>query len=372
MAGKPRIVLLAFDGFPLHAFRSTTTPNLWRLGERGGFSPDGGRSGLPSTTYPSFATLLTGMGQQKTGIRATAQRPGAVPGWAGEDRAQTATIVHAAIDAGLQAAVVMGDHRLMRVLRLDGLDRSWPPRGTVPVDTELDAHGYPTNAAVQPHALAAAADRDLDLVFVHFNETDTLGHDFGPSAPETIDRVRKADAIAGELLEALAPDWDRTVVAVVSDHDMTRRLPYPAIDPTASRDCAGLVDDWIADGAAAWLRLTSGVDAHMAIDRLSAVEGVENWRWREPNVLLLLAAPGRVFAAPSIPAGGIHGSIDTAQTLAIVGGGHPAVASIAESIARRSPALRDWSPTLTGVLGLELPDADGLDLVGEPVLKSAS
>lgn len=363
MAGKPRIVLLAFDGFPLHAFRSTTTPNLWRLGERGGFSPDGGRSGLPSTTYPSFATLLTGMGQQKTGIRATAQRPGAVPGWAGEDRAQTATIVHAAIDAGLQAAVVMGDHRLMRVLRLDGLDRSWPPRGTVPVDTELDAHGYPTNAAVQPHALAAAADRDLDLVFVHFNETDTLGHDFGPSAPETIDRVRKADAIAGELLEALAPDWDRTVVAVVSDHDMTRRLPYPAIDPTASRDCAGLVDDWIADGAAAWLRLTSGVDAHMAIDRLSAVEGVENWRWREPNVLLLLAAPGRTFAAPWIPVSGIHGSIATERTLAIVGGGHPAVAEIAASIAARPPRLRDWAPTLASVLNIDLPEAEGIDLL---------
>jgi hypothetical protein len=177
--------------------------------------------------------------------------------------------------------------------------------------------------------------------------------------------------MVGELLSVLAPDWDRTVIVVASDHDMTRRLPYPAIDPTTSRDCAGFFDDWIADGCAAWLRLTSGVDAHMAINRLTALEGVENWRWREPNVLLLLAATGRVFAAPWIPVNGIHGSLSTDRTLAIVGGGHTAVADLAASIADRSPRLRDWSPTLAALLGIGLPEADGFDMLELSVLESA-
>ena len=60
MPDQPKIVILAFDGFPLTAFGLPLTPNMWRLGEEGGFAPDGGRTGLPSTTYPSFATLLTG------------------------------------------------------------------------------------------------------------------------------------------------------------------------------------------------------------------------------------------------------------------------------------------------------------------------
>lgn len=32
MADRPRIVLLAFDGFPLHCFGPSITPNLWHLG----------------------------------------------------------------------------------------------------------------------------------------------------------------------------------------------------------------------------------------------------------------------------------------------------------------------------------------------------
>ena len=371
MADRPRIVLLAFDGFPLHAFKPTLTPNLWRLGLGGGTAPEGGRSGLPSTTYPSFASLVTGISSKKTGIRTTAHREHTVPGWAGLDRLPFPTIVHVARDAGLQVAVVMGDQKLQRVLRLDDIERAWPPAGIVPDGTELDAHGYPTNAAIRPHVLEVVADRDVDLAFVHINETDTLGHDLGPGSLATLECVRAADAIVGEVLDALAPDWDRTVVAVTSDHDMIRRLPYPAIDPAASRDCAGLVDDWIADGCAAWLRLTAGVDAHMAISRLAALDGVEGWRWREPNVLLLLAAPGRVFSAPWVPPNGIHGSTSTAQTLAIVGGGHPAVPDIAASIIGRSPRLQDWAPTMAGLLGIELPDADGIDLLERSELASA-
>ena len=371
MTDRPRVVLLAFDGFPLRAFRQSVTPNLWQLGQDGGVAPDSGRTGVPSTTYPSFATLLTGASQQRTGIRTTAQRNGAVPGWAGTNRCLVPTIVHAARDAGLTTAVVMGDHKLKKVLRLDKIERSWPPAAIVPDGIELDAHGYPTNAAIRVYAVWAAADPDVDLLFVHFNETDTLGHDLGPTADATVECARAADGIVGELLEVLMPDWDRTVVVVVSDHDMTRRLPYPAIDPSASRDCAGLFDDWIADGCAAWMRLTQGVDAHMAINRLTALEGVEAWRWREPNLLLLLAAPGRVFAAPRIPTAGVHGSLSTDRTLAIVGGGHPAVSEIAASISARPPRLRDWAPTLASLLGIDLPDADGLDLIEAAELQTA-
>jgi hypothetical protein len=363
MPPKPRVILLAFDGFPLHGFGEATTPNLWQLGQAGGFSPGGGMAGLPSTTYPSFATLLTGASQSRTGIRTTAQKPGVVPGWAGGNRSRVPTLVHAALAAGLSATVVMGDQKLQQVLLLDTVEGAWPPAAMVPEGTELDSHGYPTNAATRPHALAAAADGDLDFVFIHLNETDTLGHDLGPNAAETMECVRAADRIVGEIVDALAPDWDRTVIAVASDHDMVRRLPYPTIDPTASVECAGLVDDWIADGCAAWLRLTAGVDAHMAISRLAALDGVESWRWREPNVLLLLAAPGRTFAAPWIPVSGIHGSTATDRTLAIVGGGHPAVAEIGASIAERPPRLRDWAPTLAGVLNIDLPAAEGVNLL---------
>jgi hypothetical protein len=101
----------------------------------------------------------------------------------------------------------------------------------------------------------------------------------------------------------------------------------------------------------------------MAIKLFSSLEGVEGWRWREPSTLLLLAAPGRVFAAPRIADAGIHGSTSTARTLAMVGGGHPFVPRFAQAIEERPPRLQDWAPTLAAVLDLELPMAEGLNML---------
>ena len=109
----------------------------------------------------------------------------------------------------------------------------------------------------------------------------------------------------------------------------------------------------------------------MAISQFAALDGVENWRWRDPDILLLLAAPERVFAAPWVPASGIQGAVATARTMAIVGGGHPAVPEIAASIRERSPRLRDWAPTLACLMNVDLSDAEGLDLLEASRLEPA-
>jgi hypothetical protein len=265
----------------------------------------------------------------------------------------------------------MGDHSLQRVLRLDAVDWAWPRAAVIPDDAPLDAHGYPTNAAVRPHLLEAAADPAVDFLFGHLNETDTIGHDAGPQSAEMTACASATDQIVGEVLAALIGDWERSLVVVTSDHDMETRLPYPEIDPAAGRESAGLVDDWIADGGAAWIRLSPGADPHLGINILTSIEGVESWRWREPDRLLLLAAPGRVFAAPRVPIGGIHGSISTARTLAIVGGGHPAAAELARALEERPPKLQDWAPTIASLMGLDLSGPDGLNLLASSELELA-
>jgi hypothetical protein len=314
---------------------------------------------------------MTGLKPMNTGIRTTAHREGAVPGWAGSDRLVVPTIAHSVRDSGLRAAVVVGDHRLQRVLRLDDFGEAWPSEASIPDGTPLDAHGYPTNEAVRPHLLEAARDPNIDFLFGHLNETDTVAHDTGPQSAASGECARATDLIVGEMLDALAPDWDRTIVIVTSDHDVEPRFPYPPIDPTAGAECAGLVDNWIADGSAAWVKLPPGADSHMVIGVLSNLAGVEEWRWREPDRLLLLASPGRVFASEHLPVGGIHGSVSTSRTLAIVGGGHPVVDELAAAIAERPPRLHDWAPTLRAVLGLEPAASDGVNMLEVSELESA-
>jgi hypothetical protein len=360
---RPRVVLVAFDGFPLATIGERHTPNLWRLAQHGGWAPDGGRSGLPSTTYPGFTSLLTGCSRSISGVRTTSRKRDAVPGWAGSDSALVPTILHEARDAGLSVGGAFGDHRFQSVVGLGEMDGLWPTCGELDPSVTLDGHGYPVNRAVLPHALALAADPGVDLAFVYFNETDTIGHDRGPEAPETIEAVHEADAALGLLVETLAPDWDRTVLLAASDHDMEARTPGDPIDPTACRDAAVLISDWIADGSAALIRLAIGIDHDTAIESIRNVEGIVGWRSYEPDMLLVLAAPGRVFAGQKIYDGGTHGSRSTARTLAVVGGGHPAVRPLAHAIRNHAPRIRDWAPTLASILGIDLPASDGNDLL---------
>jgi len=358
MFSRPRVVLLAFDGFPLKTFDARLTPNLWRLAQSGGFSAEGGRSGLPSTTYPGFVSLLTGCSRTVSGVRTTSRKRDAVPGWAGSDTSLVPTVLHEAAAAGLKTATILGDHKLVGVAGLDGLPNLWPEHGDLPADIRLDAHGYPVNAEVLPHAIEALSDPDTLLTFIHLNETDTLGHDLGPNAPETIECVREADRGVGRLVDALELDWHRTIVMVASDHDMEARTNDDPID-LAPAVQIGAICDWIADGSAAFARLAIGVEHDAAIATIRRIGGVAGWRCYDPDILMLVAEPGRVFAGQKVYAGGTHGNRTTARTLAIVGGGHPLASVIGQSVAAIPPRLRDWAPTIAAILGIDLPASDG-------------
>lgn len=358
MLNDPRVVLVALDGFPLATFDRQLTPNLWQLSESGGRALEGGRSGLPSTTYPGFISLLTGCSRTVSGVRTTSRKRDAVPGWAGSDASLVPTILHEAHDAGLRTAAAFGDYKLQRVARLEDDEWVWPAQAEEPPDVRLDAHGYPVNAAVVPHLLAAAADPEIALTFCQLNETDTIGHDLGPNAPETIECVRAVDESLGLLVEALRSDWDRTILIVTSDHDMEAKVAADPIDlaPTMAE---GLICDWIADGSAALARLAIGVEHDQAIASLRRLDGIAGWRSYDPDMLLLVASPGRVFAGQRSYAGGTHGNRSTARTLAVVGGGHRLVHPLGKALEASPPRLRDWAPTIATILGVDLPASDG-------------
>jgi len=80
-------------------------------------------------------------------------------------------------------------------------------------------------------------------------------------------------------------------------------------------------------------------------------------------VLIAGMKPGRMAAAPRYSTGGFHGAPITARTVALVGGGHPAVSRIAGAIAGRRPHLADWAPTLAPLLGIDIGRVDGRDLL---------
>jgi arylsulfatase A-like enzyme len=354
-----QVVLLGLDGFPHRAITPDLTPRMWDLAERGGRAPAGGTTDLPSSTDPGFCSLLTGCRPATHGVRTTSWRYARLPAWVGVETPRVPTIFDACRAAGIRTAAIVGDDR--GLLCTGSADRRWPPGGVIPPGTALDAHGYPLNAAVRPHLLAAIADSSLGFVFGHVNEADTIGHDHGPQSEAARACYRATDHLVGELLDTLASRWADTIIVIVSDHDMQSRDSSPPIDPMAS--AADRWDAYVPDGGAALVHLQPGADPQKACEALLRIDGVEPCVMSGDSLAILGAKPGRIFAAPRYSAGGFHGAPLTARTVALVGGGHPAVREIADAIAARRPHLADWVPTIAPVLGIDVGRVDGMNLV---------
>src|SRR6185503_10234145 len=167
------------------ALSAEVTPRLWALAEAGASAPAGGCCSLPSTTYPGFASLLTGARPDRHLVWCTAA-DAARPAWAGQSQVVLPTLFERCRAAGRRGAAVLGDHSLYHVLRAEAADYAWPAGGRPTSDALLDAHGYAANATVRPYLLDAVVDDRFDFVFGHLNEVDTLGHEFGPRDARTL------------------------------------------------------------------------------------------------------------------------------------------------------------------------------------------
>jgi hypothetical protein len=354
------VVLLGLDGFPNRAITANLTPRLWELAQRGGRAPAGGTTDLPSSTDPGFCSLLTGCRPATHGVRTTSWRYARLPSWVGVEKPRVPTIFDACRTAGIRSAAVVADDR--GLLCTGSADVRWPPGGVIPHGTPVDAHGYPANAAVLPHLIGAVSDASLGLVFGHVNEADTVGHDQGPESEAAHACYRATDRLVGELLDALARTWAETVVIIVSDHDMQARNTSVPINPLAN-GAERWWDAFIPDGGAALVHLRPGVDPLTACAALQRIDGIETCATSNDSLAIVGAKPGRIFAAPRYPASGFHGAPITARTLALVGGGDPAVRQIAEAIRATRPHLADWAPTIAPLLGVDLGRVDGVNLV---------
>jgi arylsulfatase A-like enzyme len=364
---RPRVVLLSLDSFRPEAIAPDLTPHLSALAASGGKAPDGGRCQLPSVTYPSHATLLTGRLPLSHGVRtglAGKTKPGTVPGWAGETHVTgVPTLFDLCRSAGLRSAAICGDHYLWSILNAGVADLSWPPLGTPPEGEDRDVFGYATNAASHPHALAAVRDPSFDFVFAHYNEPDTFGHLYGPDVLETLACYSATDTLIGELVDALRSDWDRLLLIVLSDHGM-ETLPDARVDLLSYAEIWDIACETIDEGGCSLLRLRADIDPGEAGTILVGIPGVARVHAATAHDLLVEAIPGVVFgpipSSKHVVAG--HGGATTCKTLAIVGGGHPVVAVIATAIGERPPHLVDWAPTIAAVLGLEVGVMEGCDL----------
>lgn len=242
---NPLLLMISIDGLrPDHVTaadgRGSKIPNLRRFLTEGTFA-DGVQGVIPTVTYPSHTTLITGVWPTKHGILANTvfdplreNQSGWY--WYAED-IRVPTLWDAASRAGLSTASVQwpvsvgarvtwnipefwragtpDDAKLLRAVSTPGLIAELEPEiGPYPRALTVESDEQRARYAVR-----ILEKKRPNLLTLHLISLDHTEHTTGPFSPESLAALERLDTVVGTLraaAETAAPG--RAYVAIVSDH----------------------------------------------------------------------------------------------------------------------------------------------------------
>jgi predicted AlkP superfamily pyrophosphatase or phosphodiesterase len=420
----PILVMISIDGLrpdyitaaDAHAAK---VPNLRRFLKEGTYA-EGVTGVLPTVTYPSHTTLVTGVWPAKHGIFANTtfdplQKNFHGWYWYAED-IRVPTLWDAAAQAGrttagIQWPVTVGarvtwnipefwrantadDVKLLRAVSTPGL--------LAEAQAEIGEYrGGTDNSPDSDEVRGRYAQWILEkkhpaLLLLHLVSLDHIQHETGPFSSDSVATLERLDAVIGgirETVERLAPG--RALVAIVSDHGFVKTDAQLNLFPAFREaklftvDEKGKVADWKAmpwtTGGSAAIVLKNPDDsatlaqvrellAKLARDPANGIDRIleaDEMRKRggyptasffvglKPGWKSGSALDGPVLS--KIKTGGEHGELadlpELRASFFLVGPGVPAGRSLGII------DMRDVAPTLAHAAGLSLPTADGKNLL---------
>jgi predicted AlkP superfamily pyrophosphatase or phosphodiesterase len=417
----PLLVMISVDGMrPDYITEADAhgakVPNLRRFLKEGTYA-DGVAGVVPTVTYPSHTTLVTGVWPAKHGIFANTTFDPLRQNeegwyWYTEDiRVPTLWDVAAAAGrttASIQWPVTVGAHITWNI------PEYW--RANTPDDAKLlralSTHGLLEEAKAEIGEFrdgtdtSAKADEILgryaewilekkhpSLLTLHLSSLDHIQHQTGPFSPEDIAVLESIDATIGRIratAEKLAPG--HAYIAIVSDHGFVRTDAQLDLFPLFREaklitvNDKGKITDWKAipwpTGGSAAIVLKNPSDSATlsqvrellakvasdpanGIDRILEAEELHKWGGYPTASFFVGLKPGwRTGAALDGPVlsklpkvGGTHGAMpdlpDLHASFFLIGPGVPPGKSLG------TIDMRDVAPTLAHEVGLALPAADG-------------
>jgi len=422
--GAPLLVVISVDGLRPDYITAADAhgakvPHLRKFLREGTYA-QGVTGVIPTVTYPSHTTLVTGVWPAKHGILANQtfdplQKNHEGWYWYAED-IRVPTLWDAAAAAGrttasIQWPVTVGakinwnipelwragtaeDAKLLRVVSTPGLLAEGKAaigeyRGGIDATPESDE-------IRGKYAVWILDNKHPGLLTVHLIALDHIEHEAQAFSPKAMAVLERLDAVIGKIWEAAergAPR--RAFVAVVSDHGFVnygQQLNlFPAFEKAKlfSLDDKGKISDWRAmpweTGGSAAIVLkdpkngltvatvrtlltklaadpANGIDRVLDGDELHSKGGYPNASFfvgLKPGWRTGPSLTGPVVT--SVKAGGTHGGLpdlpDLRAAFFLVGPGVPAGKNLGLI------DMRDIAPTLAKEAGLSLPTADGQALL---------
>jgi predicted AlkP superfamily pyrophosphatase or phosphodiesterase len=386
---------------------------------RNGASSDGVQSVMPTVTYPSHTSMVTGANPLTHGIFTNPawdplnQNYGGYRWYTEDIRVPTlwqlarqaglrTALIHWPVTAGAQAdfiipeywrASIPEDMKLVRALSTPGIfEKIAAQFPTFKTDVpQLDL----TDSVWTDAACYAIENEKPNLLLLHLAMVDHWEHEKGPFSPEANAATETADAQIARVISSAkkAGIWQSSVLAVLSDHGFVpisqEMRPGVLIQQKGliTLDAKGRITDWkateIIDGGSAYIYVKDPNDdatrtaLHNIFDPLAGAEGSGIRRidthdeivamGGDPNAFLALeASDGTSFAfgyagelkSPS-SRGGTHGYFpDRPQMRASMIFYGPAIGVGKIDHAK----LIDVAPTVAAWLSLKFDRTDGLVL----------
>lgn len=417
------VVLISIDGlkpdYILEAARhGLKVTNLRRFVKEGAFA-SAVTGVVPTVTYPSHATLVTGVSPAKHGIYANtpfdpfSKNQGGW-NWYAED-IRVPTLWEACAAAGLKTASVdwpvtvsakidfnivqiwraatPEDRKLIRALSTPGLlTEAEKAIGNYPEGYDYTVEADKRRAAFNVYLLEKKRPAFLTTYFAGLDEVE---HAHGPNSQEAYAALEEIDALVGQVRAAAEKLGNgKAIVAVASDHGfapISKSLNVNA----ALREAglieveAGKVKSWRAitwnSGGSAFVMLKNKNDedarrkAREVLQRLAADSSSGLFKFYEGDAALKLGGfPEAAFVIGTKPGTYVGGSFEMPIVRDIKpGGGHGFLPELSEMdssffiVGAGIPAgkqlgridMRDIAPTLAGLLGVKLPMAEGRNLL---------
>lgn len=216
------IVIISVDGMGSDVFAAAEAPNVDKLVASGAFSAHAQTVNM-SETLPSHASMVSGMIPEKHGIL------WGVPyiGWPGMNGPTLFSVAH---NAGLSTAMVFGKQKMNYLILPNSVDTCFC----------TDAH----DPEIKDQAVKIIQAGLPNVLFIHFPDTDRVGHAFGWGSQNQLYAVNFADGLIGEIVTALENGGylNSTLLIVTADHGghglrhgddspVDRTIPWLAVGP---------------------------------------------------------------------------------------------------------------------------------------------
>ena len=217
-AAERTVVVVLFDGFAPAMTDATQTPNLDIIKREGAWSRHLVPA-FPSISLPNHTSFITGCWPERHGIVSNI--------FFDPQRGRYDEGGDADWQTGCEAMWQAAERQGVRTAALNFAGRWSKSKGSLSTYANPPApwDKLPSEDAVLAKAIALLKDNGPSharLIALYFQEPDHTAHFYGTTAPETLARVRKADAIVGRLMaaiKALPQDREGTLI-VGTDHGM--------------------------------------------------------------------------------------------------------------------------------------------------------